>query len=108
LKALHAKGYYERDKNGSVARVDIESKLKDVADIFLIDFHELLRFRGQTGGRPPEHFTKADIKVVIGWNAWRLLCSSKRAEITEDWIYTHLVTDESITRELWGFLSGNQ
>jgi endonuclease III len=100
LKALHALDLYKYDKTGGRAREDIESKLK--VEIPLIDFHELLRFMGQTGGRDPEHFNSG-IKVIIGWNAWRLLCSSKRAEITEDWISKHLVTDASIAQQLWDF-----
>lgn len=87
------------------ARKDIENKLGDEKSISLIDFHELLRFRGQTGGRSPDYFNKNDIKVIIGWNAWRLLCSLERAEITEDWkwIYEHLVKDKSIAQQLGFF-----
>lgn len=104
LDALHAEGFYEHDKNGSVARADIESKLKGAKNIILINFHELLRFWGQTGGRNPKNFNKKDIRVVIGWNAWRLICSSKRAKITKDWIREQLVKkDEKIAKELWDF-----
>ncbi len=103
LDALHTKGFYKHDKNGDTAREDIESKLK--SEIPLIDFHELLRFDGQTCKLGPGGVRK----IIIGWNAWRLLCSSKRVAITgEDWIYEHLVKDKSIAKKLWLFLSENQ
>lgn len=82
---------------------DIEDKLRGEPGVSLIDFHEMLRFIGQTGGRDPKHFNSDDINVVIGWNAWRLLCSQKRAEITEDWIYKHLIRNEKIAKKLWDF-----
>mgnify|MGYP001097426880 CR=1 FL=1 len=99
--ALRKVGLYARDANINRVRTDIERKLSGEMSISLIDFHELLRFRGQTSGRDPKHFNR----VIIGWNAWRLLCSLKRAEITRDWkwIYEHLVRDESIAQELWHF-----
>lgn len=103
LMALHAAGLYEGDRTGGKARGDIESKLK--TEIPLIDFHELLRFWGQTGGRDPGHFDSNDIRVIIGWNAWRLLCSNEREQITQDWEWIHscLVNDEGIAKELWYF-----
>lgn len=82
-------------------REDIEIKLK--AEVPLLDFHELLRFIGQTGGRDPEHFTKEDHNVVIGWNAWRLLCSTKRQQFTREWVRQYLVKDESMAQQLWDF-----
>ena len=86
-------------------RKDIEGKLRGEPGVSLIDFHELLRFTGQTGGRNAKHFNSDDINVITGWNAWRLLCSSKREWITRDckWIYNHLVKDEGIAKELWCF-----
>lgn len=84
-------------------RQDIEDKLRGESGVPLIDFHELLRFIGQTGGRGPKHFNNEDINAIIGWNAWRLLCSQKRAEVTENWIYKHLIRDESIAKRLWHF-----
>ena len=84
-------------------RQDIEDKLRGESDAPLIDFHELLRFIGQTGARDPKHYNNDDINVIIGWNAWRILCSQRRSEITEDWIFDHLVKDESIAQKLWHF-----
>lgn len=103
--ALREVGLYAHNSNIDRVRRDIEHKLSGEKSISLINFHELLRFIGQTGGRDPKHFNNNDIKVVIGWNAWRLLCSLERAQITEDWkwIYEHLVRDEGIAQELWHF-----
>jgi hypothetical protein len=86
-------------------RKDIEGKLRGEPGVSLIDFHEMLRFIGQTGGRDPKHFNSDDINVVIGWNAWRLLCSLEREEITKDWkwIYNHLVKNEGLAKDLWLF-----
>ena len=91
--------------NGNIGRVrtDIEHKLSGEKIISLINFHELLCFKGQTNGREPEHFNNNDIKVGIGWNAWRLLCSQKRAEVIDDWIYEHLIRDESIAKKIRHF-----
>ncbi len=84
-------------------REDIESKLRGEPGVSLIDFHEMLRFIGQTGGRDPEHFNSDDRNVIIGWNAWRLLCSQKHGKITEKWIREHLVKDGGIAKDLWLF-----
>jgi hypothetical protein len=86
-------------------RKDIEGKLRGESGVSLIDFHEMLRFIGQTGGRDPKHFNSDDINVVVGWNAWRLLCSLEREEITKDWkwIYNHLVKNEGLAKDLWLF-----
>lgn len=83
-------------------RKDIEGKLRGETGVSLIDFHELLRFVEQYS-RAKSDKTKKDI--IIGWNAWRLLCSNEREQITKDWgwIYEHLVRDEGIAKELWLF-----
>lgn len=86
------------------ARDDIEHKLGDDENISLINFHELLRFRGQTDSK---RYSEGDInKVIIGWNAWRLLCSKEREEITKDrkWIHKNLVDNDEIAEKLWGFV----
>lgn len=101
--ALRKAGLYAQDATINQVRTDIEHKLIGENSIALIDFHELLRFRAQTGGRTPEHFNNNDMKVIIGWNAWRLLCSLERMKITEDWIHEHLVKDNSIAKKLWDF-----
>ena len=93
--------------NKDNAREDIEHKLRGDGQISLIDFHELLRFRYQTGGRDPNAFNNDDIRVVIGWNAWRLLCSTKREDITKgpEWIRDNLVKHDSIAKKLWDFFN---
>jgi hypothetical protein len=99
---LRERGYQYR--NEEEAREDIENNLSDEKGISLIDLHELLRFRGQTGGRDREHLNSSDFKVIIGWNTWRLLCSNKRGNITEAWISNHLITGQrDLAKELWQF-----
>jgi hypothetical protein len=99
---LRERGYQYRNEED--AREDIENKLGDEKGISLIDFHELLRFRGQTGGRDAEHLNSSDSKVIIGWNTWRLLCSNKRGNLTEAWISNHLITgSRDLAKELWRF-----
>jgi len=82
-------------------RRDIEDKLSGERDIPLIDFHEMLRFIEQYTGKSK----REQENIVIGWNAWRLLCSSKREQITRDWtwIYDRLIKDEDIAKQLWQF-----
>jgi hypothetical protein len=101
LDALHSKGFYRHDKNGDKARGDIESNLKGVTGISLIDLHEMLRFLGQTSGKSERNATS----VVIGWNAWRLLCANERERIGTDWkwLQENLVEDESIAKKLCDF-----
>jgi hypothetical protein len=83
----------------SQIRQDIEDKLRGEAGVSLIDFHEMLRFIEQYTGKSRR---KQD-NIVIGWNAWRLLCSNRCNEITADWtwIYNNLVKDERLAKELW-------
>jgi endonuclease III len=83
-------------------RNHIEEMLSSEESVSLIDFHELLRFRGQTDGKPINGTEYENI--VVGWNAWRLLCSNKRTEITEDWICARLITGrEDLAKKLWRF-----
>ena len=103
LYALTKVGLYSHDAGINGVRADIENKLSGEKSIYLIDFHELLRFRGQTDGK--EAGSRQLEEVIVGWNAWRVLCSLERAKITEDWIYKHLIKDKSIAQQLWQFLS---
>lgn len=82
-------------------RKDIETKLGSEAGIALIDFHEMLCFIEQYTGKSK----RKQNEVVIGWNAWRLLCSTERERITRNWtwIHEHLVKDKDIAKELWDF-----
>jgi hypothetical protein len=91
-------------RNEEDAREDIENELSDEKRISLVNFQELLRFRGQTGGRDREHLNSSDLKVIIGWNTWRLLCSNKCGNLTEAWISNHLITgSRDLAKELWRF-----
>lgn len=91
------------DSSDEEIRNDIETTLRGESGVSLIDCHELLRFVEQDS-RAKTKQAKEDI--IIGWNAWRLLCSLERATITEDWIYKHLVRDSNIARDLWDFFAG--
>jgi len=101
--ALTKIGLYPHDANINQVRADIENKLRGEKSIALIDFHELLRCKGQTDGK--EAGSRQLEEVIVGWNAWRVLCSLERAKMTEDWIYKHLIKDKSIAQKLWQFLS---
>lgn len=102
--ALRKVGLYAHANNNDIDRVrtDIEHKLNDEKSIRLIDFHELLRFKGQTDGK--EAGSKELEDIIVGWNAWRLLCSSCRESITEQWIHANLITgSKELAKELWDF-----
>jgi endonuclease III len=101
--ALTKIGLYTHDTNINQVRADMERKLNSEKSIYLIDFHELLRFRGQTDGK--EVGGRQLEEIIVGWNAWRVLCSLERAKMTEDWIYKDLIKDKSIAQKLWQFLS---
>lgn len=98
---LKENGLYDQDTNINEIRADLEEKLGKETSISLIDFHEMLRFQGQTDGKSIQSIKMR--KTIIGWNAWRLLCSSHRAGITGTWIYEHLVKDKNMAEELWNF-----
>lgn len=101
FNALVKLGLYGPADNKDVVRADVEGKLAGEERVALIDFHEMLRFHEQYTDKSPSE----QKNVVVGWNAWRLLCSIEREGITEDWrwIYEHLVSDEDIAQELWHF-----
>ena len=101
--ALTKIGLYTHDTNINQVRADMERKLNGEKSIYLIDFHELLRFRGQTDGK--EAGSRQLEEITVGWNAWRVLCSLERAKMTEDCIYKDLIKDKSIAQKLGQFLS---
>lgn len=83
-------------------REDIESKLCDEKNTSLVDFHEMLRFVEQASGKNSTERKK----VIIGWHAWRLLCSRNRGNLTGDWrwIHANLITgSEQLAKELYHF-----
>lgn len=88
------------DGSDEEIRNDIETKLRGESKVSLIDFHEMLRFVEQDSRAKTQ---QAETDIIIGWNGWRLLCSSEQAKMTEDWIYKHLVRDREIARDLWDF-----
>jgi len=83
-------------------RKDIEDKLRGEPEVSLIDFHEMLRFLEQYSRAKSD---KAKKNIIIGWNAWRLLCANERERIGTDWkwLQENLVEDESIAKELCDF-----
>ena len=100
FEALQAQLPRYKQYGDSAVREEIESQLAGEPGISLIDFHEMLRFRGQTvrkGKRALEN-------VIIGWNAWRLLCSKNRDMITnQEWICKKLIKDKRLAEELLAF-----
>lgn len=106
FNALKDFGFYEgwsKDK----ARDDVERKLPRFKSGTLIDFHEMLRFRKQVGQVQKGSPNTKQREVIMGWNGWRLLCSSHRGISKPEWIYRHLVQDKQMARELFNFVRGN-
>lgn len=99
FRALRTVVLYKNGNNIDKVRSDVEAKLAGEKDVVLIDFHEMLRFIEQSSGKSD----KKQQDIIIGWNAWRILCSTQRAKITEDWICKHLIKDEALAKELWHF-----
>jgi endonuclease III len=103
--ALQAFGLYT---HGTIAdaRTDIEQKLSTAPGVSLIDFHELLRFRGQAGRITDHGLTRKQKRIIVGWNAWRLLISAHGNTITHDWIRHHLVQSDELSADLWDYVRG--
>jgi len=101
LRALRTAGLYEEGSDIDKVRSDVETKLAGQKGVSLIDFHEMLRFIEQSSGKSK----KGERGIIVGWNAWRLLCSKEQERITRDWrwLYDNLVKDEDIAKELWRF-----
>ena len=103
FSCLREYGFY-RDSNIYNARLDVEKKLYGVKGVSLVDFHELLRFRGQAGKTHSKRLTAKQRKIIIGWNAWRLLPSLHREKLTQGWIRRHLVKSEDLSAELLDYV----
>ena len=102
FRALCNTPLYEDAYSSDEVRKDIENKLRGVKGVSLIDFHEMLRFIEQYTGKSK----KKQDDIVVGWNAWRLLCSRDRESITKDykWIHKNLIKEsEELAQELWHF-----
>lgn len=103
FNCLREYGLY-RDSNIYNARVDIEKKLGELRGVSLVDFHELLRFRGQAGKTDSKILTDKQRKIIIGWNAWRLLSSVHREKLTRQWIRRNLVKSAELSTELLDYV----
>lgn len=101
FEALRSTPLYENAANANEVRKDIEDKLRGESGVSLIDFHEMLRFIEQYTGKSP----KRQVDIIVGWNAWRLLCSTEREQITKDdkCICEDLVRDKNIAEKLLDF-----
>jgi len=85
------------------ARSDIESCLSEDPDVILIDFHELLRFEGQTVLKKKKLGDRKYDEIIKGWNAWRMLCARDNSKFDEKWIRNNLVKDDRLAKEIWAF-----
>jgi endonuclease III len=101
--ALRACGLYTNWQIAP-ARHDIEEKLAGVPGIALVDLHELLRFRGQAGYVDPERLTMKQQRLILGWNAWRLLISVHPSTHSRSWIRNHLVHHDALATALSGYM----
>jgi endonuclease III len=99
FKALCKLGLFEDKVKLNEARDHIIQQLSDIDEAPLINFHEMLRFLWQANRKSEDY-------VAIGWNAWRILCSSQRENIDAHWIHDNLITeDETLANQLWEFYS---
>ena len=102
FRCLQEAGLY-KDSRLDEARHDIEATLRDQDEVHMIDFHELLRFRGQAGIVGTRSLTQRQESVVRGWNGWRILCSNYRKNFNQEWIYGRLVKNQEIATRLLTF-----
>ena len=82
------------------ARCDVEDKLRGVCGVSLVDFHELLRFRGQAGHIQANCLTAKQRRIIIGWHAWRLLLPTHARPPTRTWVRQHLVQSAELAAAL--------
>jgi len=99
--ALQELGFYTHLKSGQIddVRTDIERKIQRIHEMALIDFHELLRFRKQAGRITKGQTTRHQKDVILGWNGWRVLCSSSKNLMTTNWIKRDLIKDPNFAAE---------
>jgi endonuclease III len=82
------------------ARRDVEDKLRGIPGVSLVDFHELLRLRGQAGHIQPNCLTAKQRRIIIGWHAWRLLLPTHAQPLTPTWVRQHLVQNTELATAL--------
>ncbi len=100
FQALQDLGFYPNTPIHQ-AREDLEEKLGGMPGLALIDLHELLRFRGQAGRVHPQSLSERQKKILVGWNAWRLLTSAQRKRLSLLWVRQHLLRDPHLSAQLW-------
>ncbi len=93
------------DSSINHCRERIERELSTDSDTILIDFHELLRFKGQTELKGIKRGSRKYDEIIKGWNAWRMLCARDDSKFNEDWIRRNLVKDNKLAKELWSSYS---
>lgn len=86
-------------------REQIERVLSTESDITLIDFHEMLRFKGQTELKGIKRGSRRYDDIIKGWNAWRMICAKDDSKFNEDWIRKNLVKNKRLAKELWSLYS---
>lgn len=98
--ALQELGFYKHLKVSQIdyVRADIETKMQNIHEMALIDLHELLRFRKQAGVIKGEA-TRDQRDVILGWNGWRVLCSTHKNLMTAEWIQRKLIKDSNLAAE---------
>lgn len=101
--ALQAYGLYRHEKIAE-ARHDIEAKLRGMPAIALVDMHELLRFRGQAGRVQPHCLSAKQQRLIIGWNAWRVLISEHRNSRGYSWLRQWLVHDDVLATTFYDYV----
>ena len=102
FRCLQEAGLF-KDSRLDEARRDIEAMLSDQHEVHMIDFHELLRFRGQAGIVGSRSLSQRQEAVIRGWNGWRILCSNYRKNFNQEWIYGRLVKNREIATRLLTF-----
>jgi hypothetical protein len=103
FRCLQEAGIY-KDPPIDEARCDIESKLHKQYEVHAIDFHELLRFRGQAGIVDSKSVTQTQEDVITGWNGWRILCSVHRKSFSKEWMFEEVVRNQEIADRLTRYI----
>jgi endonuclease III len=103
FKALQACGLYTHWQIAQ-ARQDIEEKLGGLSEIALVDLHELLRFRGQAGRVDAHRLTVRQQRIMLGWNAWRVLISVHSHVRQRSWLRRQLVHNDVLAAALCDYV----
>ena len=103
FQALQDYGLYQGWKINA-ARLDVEQKLGGARWVSLVDFHELLRLRGQAGQVQPNRLTTKQRRIILGWHAWRLLLPVHTRQHTRAWVCHHLVQNAVLSAALVDYI----